>query len=189
MSDGAASFYLDHFVRSRISKVTYGHECGTLYRPELADHRERVSTAYTSPCGLFYIGNAFDIILPKVCPTLAFSCRVRKSTFVVYRTRQSQRPKNSGGPTSLHILRQMKQGVCVASLLCAIEALWSCLSGKMLIVVRPLSRNRFSSFIFILQIITHCSARYKLTSQKFQQSDPRKSMAAGCTLFSTMKLF
>ncbi|KJA20616.1 hypothetical protein HYPSUDRAFT_42920 [Hypholoma sublateritium FD-334 SS-4] len=65
VSDGAASFYLDHFVRSRISKVTYGHRMEPYYCADLADHRGRVSTAYTGPSGGLLVRNGFDVILPK----------------------------------------------------------------------------------------------------------------------------
>ncbi len=66
VSDGAISFYLDHFVRTRVSKFAYGTFCDTLYRPEEHDHRVRVSTLYTDFAGTKRIPDNFDIILPKV---------------------------------------------------------------------------------------------------------------------------
>ncbi len=107
-------------MRSRIAKVTYGLDCDIRYQPELPDHRERVSiTAYTAPSGLLYIRNAFDIILPKVCLTLAFSCRMRELTFVACRTRQSRRPKNSRGPYQfMYSTAEEVRGVRSVSVVC-----------------------------------------------------------------------
>jgi len=65
VSDGAISFYLDHFVRTRVSKITYGSFCGILYDPNLSDHRSRSQKVYTSVSGNTRIGDSFDIILPK----------------------------------------------------------------------------------------------------------------------------
>ena len=66
VSDGAISFYLDHFVRTRVSKVTYGSFCSITYDPNLSDHRSRSHKVYTSVSGNKRISGSFDIILPKV---------------------------------------------------------------------------------------------------------------------------
>ncbi|KJA20620.1 hypothetical protein HYPSUDRAFT_141909 [Hypholoma sublateritium FD-334 SS-4] len=65
VSDGAISFYLDHFVRTRVSKFAYGTFCDDWYRPEENDHRARVATLYTDFAGTKRIPDRFDIILPK----------------------------------------------------------------------------------------------------------------------------
>ncbi|KJA20618.1 hypothetical protein HYPSUDRAFT_166744 [Hypholoma sublateritium FD-334 SS-4] len=65
VSDGAISFYLDRFVRTRVSKLTYGTFCRTLYNPSLPEHRERSAKSFITPSGERRIDGAFDIILPK----------------------------------------------------------------------------------------------------------------------------
>ena len=66
MSDGAISFYLDHFVRTRVSKITYGNFCHIPYDPNASDHKSRVHKVFTSVSGNKRISDSFDIILPKV---------------------------------------------------------------------------------------------------------------------------
>jgi len=65
VSDGAISFYLDHFVRSRVSKVTYGNFCHIPYEPDHPAHKQRVKNTFTSVSGSRRISDAFDVILPK----------------------------------------------------------------------------------------------------------------------------
>ena len=67
VSDGAISFYLDHFVRTRVSKITYGNFCHIPYNPNAPDHRERLNKTFISVSGHKRISDSFDIILPKVC--------------------------------------------------------------------------------------------------------------------------
>jgi len=65
-SDGAISFYLDHLVRTRVSKVTYGSFLDSLYDPSDLDHKSRSHKVYTGVCGREYIrGMNFETILPK----------------------------------------------------------------------------------------------------------------------------
>ncbi|KAF8805123.1 hypothetical protein BYT27DRAFT_7243303 [Phlegmacium glaucopus] len=65
VSDGAISFYLDHFVRTRVSKITYGNVCCLLYDPTASDHRVRSHKVFTAVSGVLWISDFFDIILPK----------------------------------------------------------------------------------------------------------------------------
>ena len=71
VSDGAISFYLDHFVRTRVSKVTYGVFGGILYNSSDRDHRSRSHKAYTSASGNKRI-ESFHIILPRVSCLIPF---------------------------------------------------------------------------------------------------------------------
>jgi hypothetical protein len=64
VSDGAISFYLDHLVRTRVSKVTYGTISATRYNPSDPDHRSRSHEAYNSRTGYKRIPS-FSVILPK----------------------------------------------------------------------------------------------------------------------------
>ncbi|KAF8161579.1 hypothetical protein B0H34DRAFT_701592 [Crassisporium funariophilum] len=65
VSDGAISFYLDHFVRTRVSKITYGNFCHIPYDPNAADHKERAKNTFISVSGNKRISDSFDVILPK----------------------------------------------------------------------------------------------------------------------------
>jgi len=65
VSDGAISFYLDHFVRTRVSKITYGNFCHIPYNPNASDHKLRAHKVFTSVSGNKRISDSFDIILPK----------------------------------------------------------------------------------------------------------------------------
>lgn len=66
VADGAISFYLDHFVRTRVAKVTYGAFANALYNPHNPEHRERESDTFLSMAGEKRIQGSFTIILPKV---------------------------------------------------------------------------------------------------------------------------
>jgi len=66
VSDGAISFYLDHYVRTRVSKVTFGMFCNETFDSSQADHRERESRAYVAVSGIKRLPDFFVIILPKV---------------------------------------------------------------------------------------------------------------------------
>jgi len=67
VSDGAVSFYLDHHVRSRISKVCYGVKSVRAYNEWNPEHRERQHLQYRDAAGIIRIPNGFEAILPKVC--------------------------------------------------------------------------------------------------------------------------
>ncbi|KAF8805180.1 hypothetical protein BYT27DRAFT_7192857 [Phlegmacium glaucopus] len=65
VSDGAISFYLDHFMKNRVSNITYGNFCHIPYDPTAPDHRARSHKVFTSVSGNKRISDFFDIILPK----------------------------------------------------------------------------------------------------------------------------
>jgi hypothetical protein len=73
VADGAISFHLDHFVQSRVAKVTYGTFGGVPYDPNDAEHVERQDDTYFMYSGKKYVSNRFFVVLPKVC--LNFSSR------------------------------------------------------------------------------------------------------------------
>lgn len=66
VADGAVSFYLDHFVRARVSKFSYGINCNGNYDASDNEHRKRSSSIYVGLDGQQRIPNCFDVILPKV---------------------------------------------------------------------------------------------------------------------------
>ncbi|KAF6752246.1 hypothetical protein DFP72DRAFT_991107 [Ephemerocybe angulata] len=65
VSDGAISFYLDHFVKTRVSKVAYGSFCHIPYDTTDADHRQRESTAFMSVSNSKRLPGFFQVVLPK----------------------------------------------------------------------------------------------------------------------------
>ena len=83
VSDGAISFYLDHFVKTRVSKFTYGSFCHILYDPSDPDHRSQSHNVITSCSGEERIDSVFDIILPKVSRlSLSSKYAIKKLWFV-----------------------------------------------------------------------------------------------------------
>jgi len=66
VADGAALFALDHRVKARISKFTYGVSCKRPYDPEDPSHFKRSHEAVEGPDGRLYLRRGFDIILPRV---------------------------------------------------------------------------------------------------------------------------
>ncbi|KAF9480733.1 hypothetical protein BDN70DRAFT_931447 [Pholiota conissans] len=66
VADGAVSFYLDRYVRSRISKLTYGVRSSVPYNPMDWEHRKRDADTFRRMWnGWKYVGGVFDTILPK----------------------------------------------------------------------------------------------------------------------------
>lgn len=65
VSDGAISFYLDHYVRSRVAKVTYGYKASILYVDTDPEHAKRSGSVHTHADGLRYLHDGFRVVLPK----------------------------------------------------------------------------------------------------------------------------
>ncbi|KDR71230.1 hypothetical protein GALMADRAFT_796078 [Galerina marginata CBS 339.88] len=65
VSDGAVSFYLDHFVRTRVSKLTYGSAAALLFNPIDPSHKAREGMVYDCLDGLKRLKNGFNVILAK----------------------------------------------------------------------------------------------------------------------------
>ena len=70
-SDGALSFYHDHLVDTRVSKIAHGAFCGIRFNPSDPDHQQRLHKTYTSATGERRIDGRFSVILPKVCFLIA----------------------------------------------------------------------------------------------------------------------
>lgn len=68
VSDGAISFYLDHFVRTRVSKFAYGQFCTLAFNPMDPEHLCRTQEMFKAYSGERRIRGYFDIILAKVSP-------------------------------------------------------------------------------------------------------------------------
>jgi len=65
VSDGALSYYLDHFVKKRVAKITYGNFCHIRFNPADPEHKIREHTSFTSISGQRRIPEAFDTILAR----------------------------------------------------------------------------------------------------------------------------
>lgn len=78
---GAVSFYLDHFVSSRVTKVTYGTEIYVDYNPDDPEHFARRYQKFTPPSGRVSVPNRFSIVLQKVCPSRFASTMNAKLTY------------------------------------------------------------------------------------------------------------
>ena len=63
---GAVSYYVDHFVKGRISKFTYGVLCHTLYDPTNPEHVRRAHKSYVDAMGDKYVPGYFETMLPRV---------------------------------------------------------------------------------------------------------------------------
>ncbi|KAF8652563.1 hypothetical protein AX16_004346 [Volvariella volvacea WC 439] len=65
VSSGAISFYIDHYVDSRVSRFCYGtvHDVG--YNPHDPEHQQRKEDVYVDIDGSSMLPGSFSIILPK----------------------------------------------------------------------------------------------------------------------------
>lgn len=71
VSDGAISFYLDHYVRTRVAKVTYGVELLVRYDEKDPEHVKRSASKFTHVDGTVKLRHGFRTVLAKVwlkCP-------------------------------------------------------------------------------------------------------------------------
>ena len=64
MADGAISFYIDHFVQTRVSKLTYGSRGSIDYDYNNPEHRKRPT--FTAISGIKRIDKVFWVILSGV---------------------------------------------------------------------------------------------------------------------------
>ncbi|TFK64296.1 hypothetical protein BDN72DRAFT_802291 [Pluteus cervinus] len=65
VADGAVSFFIDHFVSTRVSKFQYGTRVHIPYQRRKASHRARINTQFEDLSGEMCLPGAFDVILPK----------------------------------------------------------------------------------------------------------------------------
>ena len=80
VSDGAISFYLDHLVNTRVSKLTYGSFIHVAYDASNPDHQYRSHRVFTSASGAKRLLGAFSIILPRVSVSVTSP---QKSEYVI----------------------------------------------------------------------------------------------------------
>ncbi|KDQ52423.1 hypothetical protein JAAARDRAFT_483334 [Jaapia argillacea MUCL 33604] len=65
VADGALSFYLDHFVSTRVAKTAYGTSCNRIYRPDDPTHLARYPQSFVDAEGWLLLPNGFTAILSK----------------------------------------------------------------------------------------------------------------------------
>ncbi|KAF8805109.1 hypothetical protein BYT27DRAFT_7192750 [Phlegmacium glaucopus] len=65
VSDGAISSYLDHFVKTRVSKVTFGSFANPVYDSSNPEHVQREGSTYISASGEKRVMSYFYVILEK----------------------------------------------------------------------------------------------------------------------------
>ncbi|KAG6918264.1 hypothetical protein DXG01_015638 [Tephrocybe rancida] len=66
VADGAVSYYIDHLVKARVSKYTYGIASYTPYNIANVEHRRRLASVFTDSDGVDNVQHIFSPILPKV---------------------------------------------------------------------------------------------------------------------------
>ena len=64
--DGALSFLVDHLVKSRVARATYGTDFSAFVDELNPEHMSRRETWYVSANGRFLVPKAFEGILRKV---------------------------------------------------------------------------------------------------------------------------
>ena len=138
VSDGAISFYVDHFVRTRVSKFTYGCFCIILYNSSDPDHRSRSHRVFTDCSGEKVVNDSFDIILPKVSCLISFLQNMLLKHFIL-RIPKFQRRRNS--ECLIEWSRKLRLIYELFVVLFGVTAETSWLqSGKTLIPVRDISQ-------------------------------------------------
>ena len=100
VSEGAISFYLDHYVRTRVSKMTYGMFCNLIFDPHNPDHVKRDYKSLHAVSGAKLVPDAFYIILPKVRSIVSTVSDSPKLIFGLSRIRKYPRRQSSGVPFS-----------------------------------------------------------------------------------------
>lgn len=66
VAEGAASYYIQQFVASRIAKYTYGTEVIVDYNEENPEHHLRRGRVRTRPSGRKFVPEGFQVVLSKV---------------------------------------------------------------------------------------------------------------------------
>lgn len=77
VAEGALWFYLDHRVRARVARHTYGTNCGVSYNASNISHLNRKHLAYIALDGALYLPSSFAVLTQKVgCEYYVFTWHV-----------------------------------------------------------------------------------------------------------------
>ncbi|EDR07836.1 uncharacterized protein LACBIDRAFT_327574 [Laccaria bicolor S238N-H82] len=107
VADGAISFYIDHYVHTRVSKFDYGQFSNVRYDPQNSEHEARYKDSYVSLSGQRNIKNSFSVILPKVNPGMIY-CAFFFSNFGRQNTQVSETKEFS---RKFHLSRPTSSGL------------------------------------------------------------------------------
>ena len=66
VAEGAASFFLEHFVSTRVARYTYGTKCMFPYNPSDPEHFIRRGKTSIRPSGTVNVRDGYAAILKKV---------------------------------------------------------------------------------------------------------------------------
>jgi hypothetical protein len=101
VADGGVSYFIDHYVSTRVAKYAYGVNISTQYDKTNEEHLKRASSIYVDVQGDVLIPKAFDVILPMVSDLQ--SDPLPYSGLHTYRVYRSPKPKNSVEVSSVYI--------------------------------------------------------------------------------------
>jgi len=62
---GAVSYHVNHRVKTRVSRYTFGVPCSVPYRSSIPGHVQRQHTKFQAASGSWYIPSAFNVILKR----------------------------------------------------------------------------------------------------------------------------
>ena len=69
MAEGAVSYYIDHYVATRMARVTYGTNCNFPYQRDKASHIARADLVYVGADGRDRLDHCFYKLLDKASST------------------------------------------------------------------------------------------------------------------------
>ncbi|TFK63670.1 hypothetical protein BDN72DRAFT_902224 [Pluteus cervinus] len=124
VADGAVSYYVDHFVSTRVAKYHYGVEYNVIYNPQKSDHVSRKEKIYHNLAGDPMLRGGFSVILPR-------TSKVQEDKEFLESYNRKARDKNALLHVSTTILRYQGALKCPAwmdedndnfELMCTIEA-------------------------------------------------------------------
>jgi len=98
VADGAVSFYLDHFVSARVTKMSYGSKIRERYNPNKPGHLERQKFIVLNSGGHECIPDVYSEILPKVWKLFTLGDRIQ--AYDIYGSPGNTDIRKSGIPES-----------------------------------------------------------------------------------------
>ena len=93
MADGAISYYIDHYVQTRVSKLTYGSKGSIDYDSNNPEHRKRPT--FTAISGIKRIDKVFWVILSGVSYRPFFKKKKRLFYFFFFVCKNKQVPETN----------------------------------------------------------------------------------------------
>ncbi|KIM37736.1 hypothetical protein M413DRAFT_13173 [Hebeloma cylindrosporum] len=88
VSDGAISFFVDHFVTARVSRVVYGVKTRRRFDKENPEHQERAHKMYIDAAGQEKLREGFDVINVQIPESKEFRLKGFRTTGLEKRVAQ-----------------------------------------------------------------------------------------------------